>query len=83
MEGLVVEGLITNETGAFGVRLSSSAPVYNKDPDIVKEFQPVSGAEVQIMDDRGNSYLLFENEAGWYETQEKEFEESTGSIPIP
>ncbi len=69
---LVVEGLITNETGAFGVRLSSSAPVYNKDPNIVKEFQPVSGAEVQIMDDRGNSYLLFENEAGWYETQEKE-----------
>ncbi len=60
MDLLVVEGLITDETGPFGIRLTSSAPVYNKDPNVVNEFSPVSGAEVQIYDDQGNSYLLFE-----------------------
>ncbi|MFO7671414.1 MAG: DUF4249 domain-containing protein [Bacteroidales bacterium] len=75
---LVVEGLITNETGAFGIRLTSSAPVYNTDPNIVNEFRPVSGAVVQITDDRENQYLLFENEAGWYETEEKDLNGTPG-----
>ncbi len=78
MDLLVVEGLITDETGPFGIRLTSSAPVYNKDPNVVNEFSPVSGAEVQIYDDQGNSYLLFENEPGWYETEEKELKGTPG-----
>jgi len=69
---LVVEGLITNETGAFGVSLTSTVPVYNNDPNVIDEFQPVTGAVVQIMDDRGNTYLLVENRAGWYETENKD-----------
>lgn len=69
---LVVEGLISNDTGAFGVSLTSSVPVYNKDPNTVSVYPPVSGAEVQIMDDHGNTYLLREEKAGWYETEEKD-----------
>ena len=69
---LVVEGLITNETGAFGVSLTSTVPVYNNDPNIIDDYQPVTGAEVQIIDDRGNTYLLVENRAGWYETENKD-----------
>jgi hypothetical protein len=68
---LVVEGLITDASGPFSIRLSSSIPVYDK-WNIVGDFLPVSGAEVQINDDRGNSYLLFEKNAGWYETEEKD-----------
>ena len=78
MDLLVVEGLITDETGPFGIRLTSSAPVYNKDPNVVNEFSPVSGAEVQIYDDQGNFYMLFENEPGWYETEEKELKGTPG-----
>jgi hypothetical protein len=69
---LVVEGLITNETGAFGVSLTSTVPVYNNDPNIIDEYQPVTGAVVQITDDRGNTYLLVESRAGWYETENKD-----------
>ena len=69
---LVVEGLITNETGAFGVSLTSTVPVYNNDPNVIDEYQPVTGAVVQIIDDRGNTYLLVENRAGWYETENKD-----------
>ncbi len=69
---LVVEGLITNETGAFGVSLSTTVPVYNNDPNVIDEYQPVTGAVVQIIDDRGNTYLLVENRAGWYETENKD-----------
>ena len=68
---LVVESLITDEPGAFGVRLSSTFPVYSY-RNIVNDYVPVSGAEVQIIDDGGNTYLLFENDPGWYETEDKD-----------
>ncbi len=74
---LVVEGLITDEAGAFGVSLTSTVPVYN-DWNIVTDYKPVTGALVQIMDDRGNSYLLIENRAGWYETEEKDLKGTPG-----
>ena len=69
---LVVEGLITDEPGPFGVSLTFTIPVYDKWNDAVSDYPPVSGAEVQIIDDKGNTYMLFENEAGWYETEEKD-----------
>ena len=68
---LVVEGMITDEAGAFSVSLTSSVPVYDNQ-NIIGDFQPVTGALVQITDDRGNSYLLIENSAGWYETEDKD-----------
>ena len=68
---LVVEGMITDETGAFGVSLTSTVPVYD-DRNIISDYQPVTGAVVQIIDDSGNSYLLIENQAGWYETEDKD-----------
>ena len=68
---LVVESLITDEPGPFSVRLTSTVPVYDK-WNIVSDYLPVSGAEIQIADDRGNTYLLFENVPGWYETEDKD-----------
>ena len=61
---LVVEGMITDETGAFGVSLTSTVPVFDN-RSIVGDPKPVTGALVQIADDSGNSYLLIENRAGW------------------
>ena len=68
---LVVEGLITDQTGPFGVRLSSTLPVYDQ-PNGVTDFPLISGAEVQISDDAGHLYILPEKEAGWYETEEQD-----------
>ena len=75
---LVVEGLITDDPGPFSVRLTSSVPVYDK-WNVVSDFLPVSGAEVQITDNRGNAYLLFENDAGWYQTEEKDLKGIPGN----
>ena len=68
---LVVEGLITDEPGPFRVHLTSSIPVYNEEYNLVRYYPPVSGAAVRIADDKGSDYLLYEQEAGWYETLEK------------
>ena len=75
---LVVEGLITNETGPFGIRLSSTVPVYSY-RNVIEDSRPVRGAEVRIVDDIGNEYLLFENHAGWYETEEKDLKGIPGN----
>ena len=69
---LVVEGLITNEPGAFGVSLTATVPVYNNDPNNIDDYKPVTGAVVQITDDKGNTYLLIEKSAGWYETENRD-----------
>jgi len=42
---LVVEGMITDETGPFGIRLSSTIPVYDY-RNILENSRPVNGAEV-------------------------------------
>lgn len=68
---LVVEGLISDQEGPFSVKLSSALPVY-QEWNVVTEFQPVSGAVVNITDDAGNAFLLEEDEAGWYETDAKD-----------
>lgn len=67
---LVVESLITNQAGPFTASLSYTAAVYN-DWNVVNFYLPVEGAEVNISDDAGNSYGLFETSAGHYETDEK------------
>lgn len=63
---LVVEGVITNSTGPFRVRLSTSVPL-----DTTINEIPVYGAQVEIFDDRGNTYNLFQQNNGWYETSNK------------
>ena len=68
---LVVEGMISDEAGAFAVSLTFSVPVYDN-RNIIGDSLPVTGALVQITDDSGNSYLLIENRAGWYETEEQD-----------
>ena len=75
---LVVEGLITDEAGAFGVSLTSTVPVYDE-RNIVTDYKPVTGAVVHITDNIGNSYLLLENRAGWYETEEKDLQGVPGN----
>jgi hypothetical protein len=76
---LVVEGLITNETGPFGIRLTSTVPVYDY-RNILTNSRPITGAAVQIIDDKGNIYTLYENDAGWYETEEKDLKGIPGNI---
>ncbi len=62
---IVIEGIITDQPGPYQVRLSKTGD-YNQ----LKDFPPVSGAEVFINDNYGNSEMLREIEAGLYETQE-------------
>jgi hypothetical protein len=64
--GLVVDGSVTDEEGPFTVKLSNSIGVnemyYN---------DPVLDADVRIIDDKGNSYQLFGNDHGVYQTEEQ------------
>ena len=78
---LVVEGLITDQPGPFSVRLTYSVQVYDK-WNILADYMPVEGAEVRIIDNTGNIYMLFETESGWYETEEKDLAGITGHTYI-
>jgi hypothetical protein len=60
---LVVQGLITNSNERDTIKLSKSLPVgQNSSP------HPVSGCNVSLTDDLGNSYLLTEIKSGSYIT---------------
>jgi hypothetical protein len=63
---LVVEGLITDETGPFRVHLTKSGPV-----DQLYSPEPFTGADITIIDDKGNIYQLVDHQNGWYETEDK------------
>ncbi len=63
---LVVDGKITNEPGPYIVRLSLSSAVINNVPN----FEPATGYQVTIMDDRGNSESLYELSPGIFSTTE-------------
>jgi hypothetical protein len=63
---LVVEGLITDEKGPFKVHLTKSGPVNQ-----LYDQEPVTGADVMIVDNNGNSWQLTDNQNGWYETEDK------------
>ncbi len=75
---LVVDGQITDETGPFKVRLTNSVSVYS-DPNVLNKEHPVYGADVQIFDDKGNTFTLYETENGWYETENKKLKAVIGN----
>jgi hypothetical protein len=71
---LVVEGMITDETGPFKVHLTESVPV-----DKLYKPVPYSGAKVFISDEVGNTYQLVNNQNGWYETNDKSLKGVAGT----
>jgi hypothetical protein len=72
---LVVEGMITDETGPFQVHLSLSSPV-----DQLFSSQPYTGAMVTISDDKGKVWQLMDLGNGWYETEDTSLKGSPGTI---
>jgi hypothetical protein len=74
---LVVDGLITNEPEAQVITLSKSIPI--EDVNIVNNYEPVSGAKLQIIDNMGNTFPLTENVKGSYVTDPSQFQPETGS----
>lgn len=70
---LVVDGYISNEPGPYTIKLSISAGI--NDP----RYLPLSGAEVRITDEDGNSELLTETADGTYETAEDRIQGEAGT----
>jgi len=60
---LVVDGLITNQPGPYQIKLQYSYPYTNQ-----TSVRSVSGATVEIADDKGNKEKLTEKGQGLYET---------------
>ncbi len=60
---VAIEGIITDLSGPYTVKISK--PV---DFERAGEFRPISGAEVIITDDSGNSETLQEGRDGYYQT---------------
>src|SRR5512133_1556319 len=69
---LVVDALLTDENTSYYVRLSRSVNEAGSDPEMV------SGAEVLIIDDLGNSTTLIEDTKGIYKTDSLIFTGKTG-----
>ncbi len=70
---LIVEGLITDLCESYKIRLSRSQPLgpeYQRDP--------VSGAQVTVMDDLGNNYSFREKYPGVYISDSSVFRGKTG-----
>jgi hypothetical protein len=63
---LVVDGRVTDAEGPFTVKLSNTIGV-----DEMYYNDPVLDADVRIIDDKGNSYQLFGNDRGVYQTAEQ------------
>jgi Domain of unknown function (DUF4249) len=60
---LVVDGLITNQPGPYRITLQYSVPYTNR-----TSVSSVSGAVIEISDDKGNKERLTERQQGIYET---------------
>ncbi|OFX22899.1 MAG: hypothetical protein A2033_05750 [Bacteroidetes bacterium GWA2_31_9] len=60
---VVIEAVITNNPGPYKVTLTKTADYFNP-----QEYPLISGAEVMITDNLGNSEILTEKSAGNYET---------------
>ncbi len=58
---LVVEGLLTDKEEKHLVKLSKSSPYSNQ-----QEYNAVESAQVYVTDQFGNDYLFYEEEAGFY-----------------
>ena len=78
---LVVEGQITDQTGPFKVRLTKAVSVYT-DPNLLDQNNPVSGANVHIVDNEGHDYMLEETFNGWYQTLESNLAGKPGNSYI-
>lgn len=62
-ELLVVEGILTDQTGPNTIKLSKSLPLGGKNA-----AKPLNGCSVTITDDLGSIFTLFETVAGTYVT---------------
>jgi hypothetical protein len=71
---LVVDGQITDKEGPFSIKLTQSAPVSDTDQPL-----PVDHAEVNIIDDQGHSYHLYNYGRGIYTTREKKLKGVPGT----
>jgi hypothetical protein len=58
---MVVEGLITDQPGQNSVKLTTSLPL-----GVRTDARPLSGCNVSVSDDSGNSFVLKEKTAGNY-----------------
>ncbi len=72
-ELIVVEGLITDQSGPNTIKLSKSLPMGRK-----SAAKPMVGCIVNISDDLGNSYDLNETIAGTYITNQATFKGEIG-----
>ncbi len=75
---LVVEGQITDVDGPFTVKLSRSFALNSP----LLYGDTVTGANVQIIDDKGNLFQLFHTSGGVYETQDKHLRGVPGNTYI-
>lgn len=62
---LVIEGLVTNKPGYNYVKLSKTSPFYASGSAPL-----VSGAQVEVMDGKGQLFVFEEVESGWYQPGE-------------
>ena len=60
---VVIEGIINNNAGPYKVKLTKTADYFNPE-----DYPVISGAQVIISDNLGNSETLTESSAGIYET---------------
>jgi len=72
-EILVVEGLVTDQPGAYVINLSMSLPLGTK-----STARPLKGSIVSISDDLGTSYNLKETVSGTYKTDPTIFQGAIG-----
>lgn len=72
-ELLVVEGLITDQTGINTVKLSKSLPFGRK-----SEAKPLTGCSVSLTDSEGNTFWLYEKSPGTYITDSVSFKGQQG-----
>jgi hypothetical protein len=68
---LVVEGLITDQSEVYQIKISTSMPVGTTDT-----IKPLGGCTVTVLNDSGNSYTFQEGETGIYRSPS----EMTGRI---
>jgi hypothetical protein len=71
---LVVDAKITDQEGPFRVRLTRSVKV-----NVMFYLDPVLDADVHIYDDKGNSFPLFGDKNGWYESSDKKLKGIPGN----
>ena len=77
---IVVEGLITDQTGPFRIRVTRPDNVYNYQN--LYKFDPVTDADVFISDQSENAFHLYYTDNGWYETEDKNLRGIVGDTYI-